>query len=258
MKHKVLVLGGTNEAKKLCTKLACKKNFDVVVSIAGIVAPAADYSVTLRIGGFGGTSGMVDYIISNNIKLIADITHPFATKITDNAIHACRFTQTPYIGLQRPKWTQQVSDKWIETDDVGELFHQLPTESVVFAPMGSGMFKPKNLSLFESRSDVRFYLRSIMAPEVTLPKNILQVILGMPPFTLKSEKAILRRINADCLMCRNSGGRSGEMKIEAARQLNVAIFLLMGTPPRIKYQNVDFFHDVEQVKIAICNILDIS
>lgn len=257
MKFKILVLSGTAEAKQLCAELAENINFEVVASIAGIALESeTDYPVQLRMGGFGGIKGMVKYIRSNQINLIADATHPFATQISYHAVQACEATRTPYVVLGRPGWTKHKSDDWTESESLEKLFGLFPKNAVVFAPMGSGMFKADKLSLFRTRTDLRFVVRVIQDPKISLPQNIIETIEGAPPFSVLSEKNTLQRIKADCLLCRNSGGVSGENKIKAARQLQIPIYMLARQSSPLMGDKALVFHSVELAKSEIFRLLE--
>ena len=50
------------EARELAGRLAARRDVDVVLSLAGRTREPIQYPVPLRIGGFGGVSGLIDYI----------------------------------------------------------------------------------------------------------------------------------------------------------------------------------------------------
>src|SRR5690242_6506407 len=77
----VLILGGTQEARELKERLGVQ----AILSLA-------------RDGGFGGPEGLKRYVAENHIKQIIDATHPFATRISENATHA----GVPLLRLERP------------------------------------------------------------------------------------------------------------------------------------------------------------
>ena len=226
MKHRILVLAGTAEARQLCARLARISDLEVVASIAGIVEFGVKYPVPTRVGGFGGADGLAQYVRENSVDLIVDATHPFAEQISANASRAAAATKTPYVRLDRPGWEMSEGDEWVEADSLEELLGLLPSRVTAFAPLGSGVFQTHNLAAIASRPDVQFVLRAILGPSGPLPSNIVEVILQRPPFTLKSEMETLRQIGSDCLVCKNSGGAAGMPKIEAARKLGLPVFML--------------------------------
>jgi len=53
--QRVLILGGTAEARELAQKLAGRDDFTVTLSLAGRTAAPAPQGVPVRVGGFGGS-----------------------------------------------------------------------------------------------------------------------------------------------------------------------------------------------------------
>lgn len=85
--RRVLILGGSAEARELAERLAPR--FDVTTSLAGRVNNPAVPAGALRIGGFGGEVGLRKWLLDNAIDAVVDATHPFAATITENAAAAC-------------------------------------------------------------------------------------------------------------------------------------------------------------------------
>ena len=225
MKQTILVLAGTSEAKQICKFLSESAGLEVIASVSGVVNREDEYPTALRIGGFGGASGLIQYIQENSITLLVDATHPFATQITANSCQASTSTGIPYIRLERPCWLPEVTDNWTQADELVKLIALLPPGSTVFAPMGSGMFRSQNKALLASRDDVQFIVRSMNRPNCPLPSNVA-VDFSRPHCSASLERDFLLSIGATCMMCRDSGGTTGKSKILAARILSLPIFLL--------------------------------
>ncbi|MCJ9725331.1 precorrin-6A/cobalt-precorrin-6A reductase, partial [Agrobacterium sp. BETTINA12B] len=51
---RILILGGTTEARRLAQALASRADLDVTLSLAGRTADPAPQPVPVRTGGFGG------------------------------------------------------------------------------------------------------------------------------------------------------------------------------------------------------------
>ncbi|HEY9440990.1 MAG TPA: precorrin-6A/cobalt-precorrin-6A reductase, partial [Streptomyces sp.] len=94
MPLRLLLLGGTAEARDLAARLVAD-GVDVTTSLAGRVARPRLPVGTVRIGGFGGVTGLraalADY------DAVVDATHPFALGMTANAAAAC--TDLPLLRL---------------------------------------------------------------------------------------------------------------------------------------------------------------
>ena len=85
MTANLLILGGTTEASRLAEALAAI-GAPATLSYAGRVARPKDQPVPIRIGGFGGASGLAAYIRENGVTHLIDATHPFAAEMSGNAI----------------------------------------------------------------------------------------------------------------------------------------------------------------------------
>ena len=82
---RILVLGGTSEARQLCEQLAQRPDLSVTVSLAGRTAAPAAMPVAVRTGGFGGHEGLAAYLVDERVDLLIDATHPYAAIISANA-----------------------------------------------------------------------------------------------------------------------------------------------------------------------------
>ncbi|TIP22858.1 MAG: cobalt-precorrin-6A reductase, partial [Mesorhizobium sp.] len=54
MTHRILILGGTTEARQLAGKLAARTDLAITLSLAGRTESPAAQGVPTRVGGFGG------------------------------------------------------------------------------------------------------------------------------------------------------------------------------------------------------------
>jgi len=117
---RILILGGTAEARQLAGRLAGRADLDVTLSLAGRTATPAAQPVPVRVGGFGGAEGLANYLAGERIDVLIDATHPYANMISANAVAAARRSGVPLIALRRPPWIKGVGDRWIEVSDVRE------------------------------------------------------------------------------------------------------------------------------------------
>lgn len=117
--------GGTADASLLAAEIA-RAGIDAVYSYGGRTRAPAGQPLPTRIGGFGGVGGLADYIRREEITHVIDSTHPFAAKMSRNAVAACAETGTPLIALERAPWTKAPGDNWIEIPDVNAAVAALP------------------------------------------------------------------------------------------------------------------------------------
>jgi precorrin-6A/cobalt-precorrin-6A reductase len=71
---RVLILGGTIDASQLAIQASAIPGIEVIVSLAGRTRQPAKINVETRIGGFGGTSGLVTYLQDNAIAAVVSLS----------------------------------------------------------------------------------------------------------------------------------------------------------------------------------------
>src|SRR5262249_6842202 len=116
---RVLILGGTMEARQLTQRLAMRADLAVTLSLAGRTAAPALPPVPMRIGGFGGAQGLADYLRDEKIDVLIDATHPYAATISMNAAAAAPLARVALVALRRPGWAPIAGDRWVEVGDMG-------------------------------------------------------------------------------------------------------------------------------------------
>src|SRR5262249_15478678 len=116
--RRVLILGGTAEARALAAALAADPGLHVVSSLAGRV-----HTPRLPVGGggeggFGGPDGLPSWLVRERIDVLVDATHPFAERMTASGIAASAAAGVPLLVLRRPGWREEPGDTWLR---VGSL-----------------------------------------------------------------------------------------------------------------------------------------
>jgi precorrin-6A/cobalt-precorrin-6A reductase len=217
---KVLVLGGTTEARVLAGELVAAH--DVTISLAGRVRSPLPLPGRVRIGGFGGVDGLAAWLRAHQTDVVVDATHPFADVMTAHADVACAEVGVPLLRLQRPAWTPVDGDDW-------RLVPDLPAAAAVADVLGERIFLTtgrSGLAVF-APLDRWFLVRSVDPPEPPVPAR-MQVLLDRGPFALDGERALLRDHAIDVLVTKNSGGAAP--KLAAARERGVPV-VIVGRPP---------------------------
>lgn len=231
---RALILGGTSDASLLAAEIA-RAGIDAVYSYGGRTRAPADQPLPTRIGGFGGVSGLADYIRRENITHLIDATHPFAAEMSRNAIVACAETGTPLIALERSPWTKAPGDSWIEVADVNAAVAALPVAPAnVFLAIGRQHIAP-----FASKPQHAYTLRFVDPPEAPLP-FAADVIVSRGPFTLDGELEMMRARGIAWIVARNSGGDGARAKIDAARMLGLPVIMISRPrlPERLRVESV--------------------
>ena len=218
---RALILGGTSEAHALAEALA-QAGCDAIYSYGGRTRAPPGQPVPIRVGGFGGTSGLADYIGRETITHVIDATHPFAVEISRNAVAACAASRTPLIALQRAPWTEGPDDRWIAVADIASAVAALPVEPArVFLAIGRQHIAP-----FGARPQHAYTLRFVDAPDGALPHLNADVIVSRGPFLLADELDLIRSRRIEWIVARNSGGEGARAKIDAARQLGLPVIMI--------------------------------
>ncbi|MCH6165494.1 cobalt-precorrin-6A reductase [Pseudonocardia alaniniphila] len=222
---KVLVLGGTGQARRLVAALHGRPEFTVTSSLAGRVAVPALPQGDVRIGGFGGADGLVAWLRRHGTDVVVDATHPFAVRMTENAVAAGAATGVPLLLLRRAGWTAGPGDRWHRVPDAVSAAAVLPALGErVFLTTGRG-----DLAAFAGLDRLWFLLRSVDPPPPPLPLRC-EVIQARGPFTADAERELLREHHIDVLVTRDSGGEMTAAKLVAARELGVPVVMLARPP----------------------------
>ena len=217
---RALILGGTADASLLAAEVA-RARIDAVYSYGGRTRAPADQPLPTRVGGFGGVSGLADYIRRERITHAIDATHPFAAEMSRHAVQACAQTGTPLIALERAPWTKAPGDNWIEVADVTAAVAALPeTPAKMFLAIGRQHIAP-----FASKPQHTYTLRFVDPPEAPLP-FAADVIVSRGPFTFDGELEMMRTRGIAWIVARNSGGDGARAKIDAARMLGLPVIVI--------------------------------
>ncbi|PZQ99344.1 MAG: cobalt-precorrin-6A reductase [Cereibacter sphaeroides] len=217
----ILILGGTLEASALARVLADRGD-EVVLSYAGRVENPRPQPVPVRSGGFGGVAGLVDYIRVSNISYLIDVTHPFAAKMSANAIEAARQTGINHIALTRPAWAAQPGDNWQSVPDIPAAVAALsgPPRRVMLA-LGR-----MHLAEFTAQPQHDYLLRLVDPPSGPLPLPKAHVEVSRGPFTVEGDRDLLLRHRIEVIVSKNAGGDGASAKLAAARELGLPIIMI--------------------------------
>lgn len=219
---RLLLLGGTREARLLTEHLAPRTDVTVTLSLAGVVRRPPRFEVATRIGGFGGVAGLASYLEQEAIDRVIDATHPFAAGISANAAAACRQTHTDLWRLERPAWRQRPDEHWSRATDADDAAARLPALGErVFLSVGA-----RSLAPFETVPGKQWLVRSIDAPDPPPAFTHWQLITARPPFDYANEVALLREQAIDVLVTKNSGATATRAKVDAARELGVTVLMI--------------------------------
>ncbi len=221
--RRLLILGGTREAADLARAVDAGDagEFEIITSLAGRLPIPPTLPGSVRVGGFGGASGLIRFLQDAKISHVIDATHPFATTISRHALEACGAVGLPRLLLVRPQWQPRAGDRWTEASDFMEAAWLLPRLGRrAFLTIGPG-----ELAAFTGVRDVRFLVRLFVPPTAALPLEDYGVVVARPPFTIDDELTLMRRHRIDLVVSKNSGGTT-EAKLAAARVLDLPVLMI--------------------------------
>ncbi|MFT3999003.1 MAG: cobalt-precorrin-6A reductase [Rhizobium sp.] len=221
-KVRILILGGTTEARALAAALARRDDLDVVLSLAGRTADPAPQPVPVRSGGFGGADGLARYLRDEAVDLVVDATHPFAARISANAARAAAECDVAAFVLRRPAWAPVEGDDWLSVHSVSQAVTALGNAPLrVFLATGRQEAHQANAAPHH-----HYWVRSVDPVEPPLTAPHVDYIHGRAPFRLEDELDLLKRHAIDVVVAKNSGGDATYAKIEAARRLGIKVIMV--------------------------------
>ena len=222
MTGRVLVLGGTGEARRLAAALV-DDGVGVLSSLAGRVADPVLPAGEVRIGGFGGAVGLTAWLQVHPVRFILDATHPFAETMSASAAAAAELTGIPLLRVQRPGWTAEPGDDWRWVDSLEEAAAAVRRFGSVFLSTGR-----MSLGAFAGLT-ARCLVRSVDPPAPPLPQRTV-VVLARGPFTVQEELGLFREHGIQAVATKDSGGGMTAAKLTAARMLGIPVVLVRRPP----------------------------
>ena len=221
----VLILGGTTEARQLAECLSGRADLDVITSLEGRVASPLLPAGQVRVGGFGGPTGLAAWLEAHGIRAVIDATHPFAATISGNAAAAVAASHVPLLALRRPVWVPGEGDRWCDAASLEHAAMMLPE-------LGRRHFLSvgrRGVSSFVDVPDAWFLVRAIDPPEGPTPPQ-MELLLDRGPYSLDSEITLLRGRRVDTVITKNSGGEATFAKLMGARELGLPVVMVHRPP----------------------------
>jgi precorrin-6A/cobalt-precorrin-6A reductase len=228
---RVLILGGTAEARELAAGCATEAGLEAVSSLAGVTTSPRLPVGRVRTGGFGGAAMLAEHLRQERIAAVVDATHPFAGTITASAVAAARAAGVPLLVVRRPGWVEQPGDRWHRVPTLAAAAEQVPDLGErVFLTTGR-----RSLGVFAGLDGCWFLSRSVEPPTGPAPSadapglpRRLTVLLDRGPFTVDTEVDLLTEHRIDVLVTKDSGGSAA--KLLAARHRGIPV-VMVDRPP---------------------------
>jgi precorrin-6A/cobalt-precorrin-6A reductase len=219
---RILILGGTTEARELAGRLAGRTDVTVTLSLAGRTAAPARQPVPVRIGGFGGADGLIRHLADHRVDILIDATHPYAANMSANAATAARAAGVKLLALRRPGWAPIAGDRWIDAKDPQDAVQAIGAAPArVFLALGR-----KDIAPFEQAPQHFYLVRSVdpVVPPLAVPR--VRYITARGPFDADADRRMLELHDIGIIVAKNSGGSATYSKIAAARMLEIPVVML--------------------------------
>lgn len=216
---KILMLAGTAEARQLAGCLGRRPDrYDLTASLAGETRQPQVFPCNLRVGGFGGEAGLVRFLVDGGFERIVDATHPFA-RYPRTVARAAQQTGIPCLRFLRPPWPRR--PHWQMVDDLDGAARALPAGCRALLATGR-----KSARAFAGTKAEWLGLR-VVDPCDTRRWSTNGVWLDVPANpTVEDERAVMSEHRVTHLVCKNSGGRFGLARLDAADQLGVTTIMI--------------------------------
>jgi precorrin-6A/cobalt-precorrin-6A reductase len=219
---RVLILGGTTEASALARLIAGDRRFDAILSLAGRTKAPRAQPIATRSGGFGGADALAEWLRHEKIGAVIDATHPYADRMSANAVAACEHAGLPLASIVRPAWQAEPGDRW----------QSVPSSEAAAVALGAARRRVflslgrRELSAFTIAPQHRYLARSVDLPQdIALPPDI-RFILARGPFAQTAEEKLFADEKIEVVVSKNSGGGAIYPKIAAARALGLPVVMI--------------------------------
>lgn len=220
MAFKVLILGGTRDARVLAEQLSGDPRYAALLSFAGRTQSLQHPSVPHRVGGFGGIPGLVEFLRAERWAALVDATHPFAAQMSLHAAKAASLTATPLLRLTCPPWRPVAGDRWTPVADMAEARVALGERPRrVFLSIGR-----LELHAFQAAPQHEYLIRAVDVFSPELPRA--RVLSARGPFDIDAERALLQSEHIDVVVSKNAGTPATYAKLAAARALGLPVIMV--------------------------------
>lgn len=234
---RLLLLGGTAEARALAKTL--HPQIGIISSLAGRVPDPALPVGPVRIGGFGGVTGLRRWLQDEGVDAVVDATHPFAATMTAHAAQVCSELRIPHLVLARPAWDPRAAIV-VESDTKAAEIMARQGYSRIFLTTGRSGVKAFAVS------DAWFLIRTVTEPDGAVLPRHHQLVLSRGPYRYDDEFALLCEHRIDALVTKNSGGDMTRAKLDAAAALDIPVIMVARPPLPAGVSTVGTVHEAAE------------
>ncbi|MCC3145478.1 precorrin-6A reductase [Halanaerobium sp. Z-7514] len=230
----IWILAGTSDSYCLIEKL--KENIDIDI----IATTATDYGKKLLEEKYAVKAirkklkedEMVHFINEHDIQYIIDASHPFAERLSRNAISAAEKSGREYLRYERQSLDLSIypANRLIKAKDYLEAAEKANKFQRIFLSTGSKTANifVENIENYKERLFFRILpAEKFLAKLINLGLTPANIAALQGPFSREFNRAIFKEYRADVVVTKASGNRGGlKTKIEAALELELPIIII--------------------------------
>lgn len=247
----IWVIGGTKDSRDFLEKIV-NSTTDIIVTTATEYGGKLLENLSLKVVCKKLTYPMMlDFVKSEGIDKIIDLSHPYAMEVSQNALNVSKEMEIEYFRFEREE-IFLLPQKYSEFDNIEELIKYVEgVEGNILVTLGSNNIphfsQLKNLNNCYFRILPKWDMVKRCEDVGILPKNIIAI---QGPFSKNMNKVMIEQYNIKYLITKQAGDTGGEReKIESADEMGVEVIFL--TRPKIEYPNC--YNNIDNLIEAIKN-----
>ena len=222
----IWILGGTSESVEFLEYIRGK--FEYIVTVATESGrECLPVAAPVRVGRLNPEQ-MREFVKEHSIDVAVDLSHPYATEVTQNVRQICRELHVRYLRYVRESSEARAAIRCASLEECLSFLQGL-SDSCVFFTTGS-----KHIETFQQiRGNNRFVYRILPAPEsleacVAHRVEMKDIMAALGPFSEAMNMAMFREYQAEYVVMKDSGEVGGTpQKIAACEKLGISPVLLL-------------------------------
>lgn len=218
MRHglNIVVLAGSAEARQIA-QAAQDGGVRVRALISEPPRGPNPMPVPCDLHDFASLGAVIDSL--RGCAAVLDASHGFDARMSRLGFEAAQVLGVPFVSYIRPGWGIVPGTNMTRVPSIKDA---LPLAGDhVFSATGWA-----SLPEYAAFSGARLFLRQTSRHPRAAPYPFVELAFGNPPFTEADERATLKTLRIDTLICRDLGGRASYPKVAAAIGLGIQVILI--------------------------------
>ncbi|WIF94953.1 cobalt-precorrin-6A reductase [Caminicella sporogenes] len=251
----ILLLSGTKDGREIAYALH-KKDYPLIVTTTTeygkyLIEEKENINVHSEKLDY---EKMIKLIEQKGVKLVIDATHPYAEKVSENIIKACKYKKIPCFRFQREETRSLKFQNIIyRAKDYEEAAKSLANKKGnILLTVGS-----KTLDIFVRYTDVKRLFARVLPVSSILEKceklgfKPSNIIAMQGPFSKEMNIEMIKKYHIDIMVTKDSGKVGGTIeKFEAAYECGIDVVLI--ERPDIYGELV--YDDISELIKRVCKI----